>query len=92
MTLTTCCMLKMHSNVCNSFLQIYFFTRGRVGVEDPSTVQDLQRSFFVLRPLPDGAKLTDGAIQDVGNNRLIALPKVNRKHRSHSLSFANSMC
>ena len=36
---------------------------------------DLQRSYFVLRPLPAGAKLTDGAIQDVGNNRLIALPK-----------------
>lgn len=44
-------------------------------MEDPSKVQDLQRSFFVLRPLPDGAKLTDGAVQDVGNNRLIALPK-----------------
>lgn len=50
-------------------------TRGRVGVTEPEQIQDLQRSFFVLRPLPDGAKLTDGAIQDVGNNRLIALPK-----------------
>ncbi|CAK3909852.1 Hypothetical predicted protein [Lecanosticta acicola] len=54
---------------------IYFFTRGRVGTDDPNSVQDIQRSFFVLRPLPAGAKLTDGAIQDVGNNRLIALPK-----------------
>lgn len=54
---------------------IYFFIRGRVGVDDPDSVQDLQRSFFVLRPLPPGGKLTDGAIQDVGNNRLIALPK-----------------
>ena len=54
---------------------IYFFSRGRVGVDDPDSVQDLARSYFVLRPLPDGAKLTDGAIQDVGNNRLIALPK-----------------
>lgn len=54
---------------------IYFFTRGRVGINDPNSPQDLQRSFFVLRPLPPGAKLTDGAIQDVGNNRLIALPK-----------------
>ncbi|KAF2173432.1 hypothetical protein M409DRAFT_61843 [Zasmidium cellare ATCC 36951] len=54
---------------------IYFFTRGRVGVDDPDSVQNLQRTFFVLRPLPDGAKLTEGAIQDVGNNRLIALPK-----------------
>lgn len=54
---------------------IYFFTRGRVGVDNPESVQDLQRSFFVMRPLPDGAKITDGAIQDVGNNRLLALPK-----------------
>ena len=54
---------------------IYFFTRGRVGQDDPNSVQDIQRSFFVLRPLPAGAKITDGAIQDVGNNRLIALPK-----------------
>lgn len=54
---------------------IYFFTRGRVGVEDPNSVQDLQRSYMVLRPLPPGGKITDGAIQDVGNNRLIAVPK-----------------
>ncbi|KAK4614115.1 hypothetical protein CLAFUW4_08916 [Fulvia fulva] len=54
---------------------IYFFTRGRVGVEDPNSVSDIQRSFFVLRPLPPGGKLGEGAIQDVGNNRLIALPK-----------------
>lgn len=54
---------------------IYFFIRGRVGVDDPDSPQDLQRSYFVLRPLPPGGKLTDGAIQDVSNNRLIALPK-----------------
>jgi len=54
---------------------IYFFTRGRVGIENPDGPQDLQRSYFVLRPLPPGAKLTDGAIQDDGNNRLIAVPK-----------------
>ena len=54
---------------------IYFFTRGRVGVKDPDSVQDLQRSYFVLRPLPAGAKLTDGAIQEGNNNRLVALPK-----------------
>lgn len=64
----------MPSNVLEKGI-IYFFTRGRVGVEDPDSVQDLARSYFVLRPLPDGAKLTDGSIQDVGNNRLVALPK-----------------
>ena len=64
----------MPSNILEKGI-IYFFARGRVGVEDPDSVQDLARSYFVLRPLPDGAKITDGAIQDVGNNRLIALPK-----------------
>jgi len=54
---------------------IYFFTRGRVGVDEIESVQDLQRSFFVLRPLPEGGKLGDGAIDDAKNNRLIALPK-----------------
>jgi hypothetical protein len=54
---------------------IYFFTRGRVGIDDPQSVQDLQRSYFVLRPLPTGAKLGDGAIEDAKNNRLFALPK-----------------
>ncbi|TKA77769.1 hypothetical protein B0A55_04686 [Friedmanniomyces simplex] len=54
---------------------IYFFTRGRVGMEHPEDVQDLQRSYMVLRPLPSGGKVTDGVIQDVSNNRLIAVPK-----------------
>lgn len=54
---------------------IYFITRGRVGTHDPNSPQDLQRSYFVLRPLPAGAKITDGAIQDMKNARLFALPK-----------------
>nr|OQO32105.1 hypothetical protein B0A51_00948 [Rachicladosporium sp. CCFEE 5018] len=53
---------------------IYFFTRGRVGTDNPDSVQDLQRSFFVLRPLPAGGKLTDGAVE-VKNARVFALPK-----------------
>lgn len=54
---------------------IYFFTRGRVGIEDPESVSDLQRTYFVLRPLPKGAKLKDGPLGDSTNNRLFALPK-----------------
>ena len=54
---------------------IYFFYRGRVNVEDPKNVQDLQRSFFVLRPIPLGAKIGDGSIGDEKNCRLIAIPK-----------------
>ncbi|KAH0267165.1 hypothetical protein KCU91_g10279, partial [Aureobasidium melanogenum] len=65
---------QMPSNIQEKGI-IYFFTRGRVGIDDPQSVQDLQRSYFVLRPLPNGAKLGDGAIEDVKNNRLFALPK-----------------
>lgn len=54
---------------------IYFFTRNRVSVDDASSVGDLQRTFFVLRPLPTGAKLGDGVLQDLKNNRVLALPK-----------------
>lgn len=54
---------------------IYFFFRGRVGIDDPSSVDDLQRSYFVLRPIEKDAKLSEGIIGDAGNSRLIAIPK-----------------
>ena len=54
---------------------IYFFFRGRVGIDEPSNVSEIARSYIVLRPLPHGAKLGDGAVGDGGNNRLLALPK-----------------
>ena len=54
---------------------IYFFTRGRVGIKDPNSVPELQRSYFVLRPMPAGGKITDGVVHDNSKNRLIALPK-----------------
>jgi len=55
---------------------IYVFTRGRVGLDDPSSVTDIQRTYFILRPLPSGGKLTDSApIGDAGKNRIISLPK-----------------
>lgn len=54
---------------------IYFFTRNRVGIEESESVGDLQRTFFVLRPMPVGAKLGDGPLADNDNNRLFALPK-----------------
>jgi hypothetical protein len=53
---------------------IYFFTRGRVGTENPDSVQDLQRSYFALRPLPPGAKITEGTVE-VKDARMFALPK-----------------
>ncbi|KAI5860036.1 hypothetical protein GGS23DRAFT_599697 [Durotheca rogersii] len=54
---------------------IYFFIRGRVGIDEPSGVEDIARSYIVLRPLAQDAKLGEGAIADAGNNRLIAVPK-----------------
>lgn len=54
---------------------IYFFFRGRVGIDEPNDVNDIARSYIVLRPLPQGAKLGDGPIGDAGNNRMLALPK-----------------
>lgn len=46
-----------------------------MGIDDPSSVDELARSYIVLRPLPHGAKIADGPIADAGNNRLMALPK-----------------
>ena len=54
---------------------IYFFFRPRVNVTDPSNVNDIARSYFVLRPIPTGAKLGEGTIGDDKSARLIALPK-----------------
>lgn len=70
---------QMPSNILERGV-IYFFSRGRVGVDNMESVQDIQRSFFVLRPLPAGTKLTSGALTDSDlkpstSNRLFALPK-----------------
>ena len=54
---------------------IYFLTRGRVGVDDPQSVGDLQRSFIVLRPFPKDAKISSSTIRDTSNLRYIAIPK-----------------
>lgn len=54
---------------------IYFFIRGRVGIDEPSSVTDIRRSYMVLRPLEKDAKLSEGTINDAGNSRLIAIPK-----------------
>jgi hypothetical protein len=54
---------------------IYFFFRGRVNIDEPHGVEDIARSYIVLRPLPLGAKLNEGPLEDAGNARLLALPK-----------------
>jgi hypothetical protein len=69
---------KREAAIPSSILEkgiIYFFFRGRVGVEDPQGIEDIARSYIVLRPLPIDAKLGDGPLEDSGNARLLVLPK-----------------
>ena len=54
---------------------IYFFIRGRVDVENPTSVDDIARTYLLLRPIDKDAKLGEGPIEDSGNTRLLALPK-----------------
>ncbi|KAJ5965508.1 hypothetical protein N7481_012222 [Penicillium waksmanii] len=56
---------------------IYFFFRPRVNVEDPHSVNDVARSFFVLRPTPLGAELDEGQgpLDKDARCRLLMLPK-----------------
>ncbi|KAH7081841.1 tetrapyrrole biosynthesis, uroporphyrinogen III synthase [Paraphoma chrysanthemicola] len=78
----------MPSNILEKGI-IYFFTRNRVGIDDADSVGDLQRTFFVLRPLPTDAKLGEGAIPDLKNNRLLALPKKTfpKSHNDRFMAF-----
>lgn len=68
---------------------IYFFFRARVNVDDPQDVNDIARTYIVMRPLPLDAKLGDGPIGDEGNCRLLALPKkvLPQSGRDRFLSF-----
>ncbi|KAK3694187.1 hypothetical protein B0T22DRAFT_506479 [Podospora appendiculata] len=54
---------------------IYFFFRGRVGIDEPSEADDIARSYILLRPIEKDAKLGSGPIGDAGNTRLCAIPK-----------------
>lgn len=54
---------------------IYFFFRGRVGINEPSNVSEIARSYIVLRPIPIGTKLGEGPIGDERNIRMLSLPK-----------------
>jgi hypothetical protein len=54
---------------------VYFFFRARVNTSSPADVNDIARSYMILRPLPKGAALTSGPIPDDSNCRLIAIPK-----------------
>lgn len=44
-------------------------------MKEPHGVEDVSRSFMVMRPTPRGATLTDGPIEADENCRLLILPK-----------------
>lgn len=54
---------------------IYFFFRARVNVDDPHNVNDIARTYMVMRPLPHDGKIEEGPIKDNGKSRVLALPK-----------------
>ena len=54
---------------------IYFFFRGRVGIDEPSSPTEIARSYIILRPIPHDSALGEGPIGDAKNVRLLALPK-----------------
>jgi type IV secretory pathway VirB10-like protein len=67
---------KVPSNLLEKGI-IYFFYRPRVNIEDPQGVEDVSRSFFVLRPIPLGAELDSGqgSMEKDARCRLMILPK-----------------
>ncbi|KAJ5124295.1 uncharacterized protein N7515_008120 [Penicillium bovifimosum] len=56
---------------------IYFFFRPRVNIEDPQSIGEVARSFFVLRPTPLGAEFDEnqGSVDKDASCRLMMLPK-----------------
>ncbi|CAI7577340.1 unnamed protein product [Penicillium glandicola] len=56
---------------------IYFFFRPRVNIEDPQSIGDIARSFFVLRPTPLGTEFNQGQgpVDKDASCRLMMLPK-----------------
>lgn len=83
---------KREAEIPSSILEkgiIYFFFRSRVNIDEPQGIEDVARSYIVLRPLPLGAKLGDGPLEDTGNARLLALPKkmLPKSHSDRFLAF-----
>lgn len=47
---------------------LYYFIRGRVGIDEPKSVDDIARGYLILRPIPDDAKL-HGATSHVSHSQ-----------------------
>lgn len=72
---------------------VYFFIRGRVDVEKPEGVNDIARTFIILRPIAHDAKLSEGPLRDAGNTRILILPKkvLPSSGRERFLSFVEKV-
>lgn len=46
-----------------------------MGIDEPSAVSEVARSYIILRPIAKDAKLGSGTIGDAGNSRLCVVPK-----------------
>jgi len=68
---------------------IYFFFRGRVEVEDPRSIEDIARSYIVLRPFPFDVKAGTNALDFSNKARLLVLPKkmLPKKHGTGFLAI-----
>ncbi|BCS22279.1 uncharacterized protein APUU_30504S [Aspergillus puulaauensis] len=78
------------SNVIEKGL-IYFFYRSRVNVPEAHSMQDVARSFFILRPTPLGSAVDreQGAADTGATCRLLMLPKKKypRSGREREMGF-----
>ncbi|ROT41904.1 hypothetical protein SODALDRAFT_286833 [Sodiomyces alkalinus F11] len=54
---------------------VYVFFRPRVNITDPESVEDVARTYLLLRPIAPDARLGEGPIGDHGNSRLFVVPK-----------------
>lgn len=53
---------------------LYYFIRGRVGIDLPKSIKDIARGYLILRPISNDTKL-HGVLPAVATARLIAVPK-----------------
>ncbi|KAK2823845.1 hypothetical protein FQN49_007562, partial [Arthroderma sp. PD_2] len=67
---------------------IYFFFRGKVGIDEPEGIDEVARTFIVLRPQPHGASLNNGPTEGENNCRLLMLPKKTVPTSSHERYMA----
>ncbi|KAK0716896.1 hypothetical protein B0T26DRAFT_645376 [Lasiosphaeria miniovina] len=52
---------------------IHFFFRGPVGIDEPSSVDDVARSYIILQPFAKDANLGSVIIGDAADSRLVAI-------------------